>query len=130
MRLDLYQAEGVCLRACPPTVLQKTFGGFFAMRISEEEQQAILNTITKFDQDAEVYLFGSRLDDAKKGGDIDILIASNVITKRMLGVLEDELFRQIDAQKLDFVLTDKEIRSAFARMVLARGAVKLWQKKN
>ncbi len=100
------------------------------MRISEEEQQAILNAITKFDQDAEVYLFGSRLDDAKKGGDIDILIASNVITKRMLGVLEDELFRQIDAQKLDFVLTDKEIRSAFARMVLARGAVKLWQKKN
>lgn len=100
------------------------------MRISEEEQQAILNTITRFDQEAEVYLFGSRLDDAKKGGDIDILIASDVITKKMLGILEHELFRQIDEQKLDFVLTDKGIRSAFARMVLAGGAVKLWQKKN
>lgn len=86
------------------------------MRISEEEQQAILNTISGFDQDAEVYLFGSRLDDAKRGGDIDILIASDVITKRMLGILEDELFRQMDEQKLDFVLTDKGTRSAFARM--------------
>ena len=99
------------------------------MRISEEERQAIINAILKFDENAEIHLFGSRLDDSKKGGDIDILIKSDVVNKKMLFLIEEELFNHIDEQKLDFVLTGNDMKNTFAQMVLARGTVKLWEKK-
>jgi predicted nucleotidyltransferase len=95
------------------------------MRIQPEEQAAIISTITSFDNESEIYLFGSRLDDAKRGGDIDILVKSDVICRSMLAHIEDELFKKIDEQKIDFVLTMKKELNAFAKMVLAKGAVQL-----
>lgn len=100
------------------------------MRLSEAECKAIVLSVTKFDESAEVYLFGSRLDDCKKGGDIDILIKSDVLSKGMLGSIEDELFRHIEEQKVDFVLTGKSSLSSFAQMVLSKGAVQLCRMKN
>ncbi|KAF3978462.1 MAG: nucleotidyltransferase domain-containing protein [Methylococcales symbiont of Iophon sp. n. MRB-2018] len=45
------------------------------MRLSNAYQKAIVNiTQQYFDKGAEVYLFGSRVDDDKKGGDIDLYI--------------------------------------------------------
>ena len=96
------------------------------MRIQPEEQAAIVSTITRFDNESEIYLFGSRLDDTKRGGDIDILVKSDVICRSMLARIEDELFRKIDEQKIDFVLTLKNELNSFARMVLAKGAIQLW----
>lgn len=96
------------------------------MRIQPEEQAAIVTTITSFDKDSEIYLFGSRLDDAKRGGDIDVLVKSDVICRSMLARIEDELFRKIDEQKIDFVLTRKKEPNSFSRMVLAKGALQLW----
>jgi len=96
------------------------------MRIQPEEQAAIVSTITRFDNESEIYLFGSRLDDTKRGGDIDILVKSDVICRSMLAHIEDELFRKIDEQKIDFVLTLKNELNSFARMVLAKGAIQLW----
>jgi len=100
------------------------------MRLTENEQKAIIASVMKFDEDAEVYLFGSRVDDSEKGGDIDLLIKSDVMTNGILYMLEDELFKYIDEQKVDFVLTGKSHLSNFASMVLAKGAVKLCQRKN
>ncbi len=96
------------------------------MRIHPEEQAAIVSTITGFDNESEIFLFGSRLDDTKRGGDIDILVKSDVICRSMLACIEDELFRKIDEQKIDFVLTLKNELSSFAGMVLAKGAIQLW----
>lgn len=96
------------------------------MRIPPEEQAAIVSTITSFDKASEIWLFGSRLDDTKRGGDIDVLVKSDVICRSMLARIEDELFRKIDEQKIDFVLTRKNELNSFSRMVLARGAVQLW----
>jgi uncharacterized protein len=45
------------------------------MRLSKLEEQALKAAVSEVT--GEVYLFGSRVDDARKGGDIDILIFSD-----------------------------------------------------
>ena len=48
------------------------------MRITKKQIQLIAETISRLaGADAVVYLFGSRLDDRMKGGDIDLLIESD-----------------------------------------------------
>ncbi len=96
------------------------------MRIQPEEKAAIISAISNIDKDSEIYLFGSRLDDTRRGGDIDILVKSDTISRSMLGSIEDEIFRTIDEQKIDLVLTRKNELNSFAQLVLARGAVQLW----
>ena len=45
------------------------------MRLSSVQQNIIKSATTKlFGENANIYLFGSRVDDTKKGGDIDLLI--------------------------------------------------------
>ncbi len=86
------------------------------MRIKKEHIDFI-KTITKdcFGKNAKVYLFGSRVDDKKKGGDIDLYIETDLkddIFKqklKMLGMLNDFLGEQkIDIVTNNFV-TDKYI---------------------
>ena len=50
------------------------------MRLSETERKAIKAALKKhFDATARVYLFGSRTDDQKRGGDIDLYIEQDTI---------------------------------------------------
>lgn len=100
------------------------------MRLTDAERNAIVASVAKFDESAEVYLFGSRIDDRKRGGDIDLLIKSDVLDKGMLGSIEEELFKYIEEQKVDLVLTSKSPLSSFAEMVLTKGAIRLCQTKN
>ncbi len=46
------------------------------MRLSKREVDIIKETINHYCKNPKIYLFGSRLDDNKKGGDIDIFIIS------------------------------------------------------
>jgi predicted nucleotidyltransferase len=46
------------------------------MRLAANEQSAICEAIKAVDAEALIYLFGSRVDDAGKGGDIDLLVLS------------------------------------------------------
>jgi predicted nucleotidyltransferase len=43
------------------------------LRLSKDEIEFIKNTINSILK-SEIYIFGSRLDDAKKGGDLDIYL--------------------------------------------------------
>lgn len=55
------------------------------MRLSEEQKQAIREVVLPAaGEGAQIILFGSRLDDARRGGDIDLLIESD----RSLGLLD------------------------------------------
>ena len=76
------------------------------MRLSEKEIQAIVEVARRiYGQAVEVYLFGSRVDDSKRGGDIDLLLRNQVKKK---GILErmrflTELKMLVGEQKIDVV---------------------------
>jgi predicted nucleotidyltransferase len=95
------------------------------MRLLKEERKAIREAVAKFDTDADVYLFGSRVDDIKKGGDIDILLISDKIDDHLLFLIEEEIFKSIEEQKIDFVLGGGTRNNPFAKLILKKGAVKL-----
>jgi predicted nucleotidyltransferase len=95
------------------------------MRLLKEERKAIREAVAKFDTDADVYLFGSRVDDTKKGGDIDILLISDKIDDHLLFLIEEEIFKSIEEQKIDFVLSGGTRNNPFAKLILKKGTVKL-----
>lgn len=55
------------------------------MRLSHHEQSAIKGVLSKFDPLGKVYLFGSRVDDHRRGGDIDLLFE----TDRVMSLKEE-----------------------------------------
>ena len=55
------------------------------MRLSHTEHLAIKGVLSKFDPLGRVYLFGSRVDDHRRGGDIDLLFE----TERELSLKEE-----------------------------------------
>ena len=50
------------------------------MRLRELEKKSIVKTIKAVDPEAKIYLFGSRVDDNRRGGDIDLLIITDKLT--------------------------------------------------
>lgn len=55
------------------------------MRLQTKEIQAILDVAREiYGEGVEVYLFGSRLDDNKRGGDIDLLVRTKGEKKGVL----------------------------------------------
>lgn len=95
------------------------------MRLTDQEKEAIVNSIKSIDKDAEVYLFGSRVNDSERGGDIDILILSEYIEKKNLIDIEESIFNQLDEQKIDFVLSKKQITSKFIQMIFSHKVINL-----
>jgi predicted nucleotidyltransferase len=53
------------------------------MRLTEKQIEIIRDGVFKhFGEKSAVYLFGSRVDDTKKGGDIDLLIEADYTQKK------------------------------------------------
>jgi predicted nucleotidyltransferase len=76
------------------------------MRLSQKEITAIKKYFQEFFQEGDIYLFGSRVDDSKRGGDIDLYISTpnkkNIYDKKMHFIIH--LKRAIGEQKIDVVL--------------------------
>lgn len=91
------------------------------MRLKPEEVAAIKSTIGNLDREASVYLFGSRADDSKKGGDIDLLVLSGKLSggdaKR---AIKKELYRLIGEQKIDVLLAADDA-DPFVQLALKTG---------
>ncbi|MCF6269723.1 MAG: nucleotidyltransferase domain-containing protein [Melioribacteraceae bacterium] len=79
------------------------------MRIKEEYIDVIKQLSEKyFGKDSKTYLFGSRSDDTKKGGDIDLYIETSIsekIFERKVKMLV-ELQKLIGEQKIDLVINN------------------------
>lgn len=89
------------------------------MRLSEDEIKDIKSVIMAYDQKAEVYLFGSRVDNNKKGGDIDLLIFSTIINENNRRALKLALYDKIGEQKIDLVITSN-LSEPFVRIILKK----------
>lgn len=74
------------------------------MRLSDEQIQTIKTTIAEvFGDRASVYLFGSRVNDHSRGGDIDLLVRSDFSGR-------DELERKVKSlARLTLRLGDRKI---------------------
>ena len=90
------------------------------MRLSSDEKSAIIQAVERLDPGAEIYLFGSRVDDTKKGGDIDILIFSDRLTFEDKLKIKAYLFERIEEQKIDLIISVDE-SDPFIRMALKQG---------
>jgi predicted nucleotidyltransferase len=80
------------------------------LRLSTREIKIIRSKVQAIFGEALVYLFGSRVDESKKGGDIDLYIISKVQDDlfrkkiKLKTLLEDLLYKPVDI----IVSTDKE----------------------
>jgi predicted nucleotidyltransferase len=93
------------------------------MRLKKEEQNIIVNTIKSMDGNAEVYLFGSRTDDNKRGGDIDILVLSSKLELTEKLKILVKLHKHLGERKIDLLIYKNNL-NPFAKYVL-EGAIQL-----
>ena len=96
------------------------------MRLSPIERRAVEAASREaFPAGTRVLLFGSRLDDARRGGDIDLLVelpdplpADEVVDRRTR--FTARLYRLLDEQRIDVVVTDPKQHDARAVVESAR----------
>ncbi len=89
------------------------------MRLRKEERDAIVRDVRLLDPDAYVYLFGFRVDDNAKGGDIDLLVFSKKLTWADKLQLKKRIFSFVEEQKIDIVLT-RDGQEPFVKRVFPR----------
>jgi predicted nucleotidyltransferase len=77
------------------------------MRLSTNEINSIKEALSEIDRDAKVYLFGSRVDDHKKGGDIDLLVFSEKIELTEELAFKTKLWDKLGEQKIDIVIPEQ-----------------------
>lgn len=87
------------------------------MRLSPEQVRRIRDPILDYDPEAHILLFGSRADDAARGGDIDLLCLSNKIDRHSRRRLRREISDRLDGQKVD-LLVAADTSKPFVRLVM------------
>ena len=92
------------------------------MRLSKFEVDTIKQSVYALDPKAKVYLFGSRVDDKKRGGDIDLLILSEKIRPIDKIKLKASIFKKLEEQKIDIIIS-KDTKRPFIRYALDQGVL-------
>jgi len=91
------------------------------MRLAIEKIDNLKNSIISILPNAKVYLFGSRVDDTKKGGDIDILIlGKRRLDYREKAKVERAFFEKFGEQKLDLISFEYNCDNAFKEIALEK----------
>lgn len=82
------------------------------MRVSKEYIVAFKEKFDKVFDKGEIYLFGSRVDDTKKGGDIDLYLKTEDKTdlfKKKIKFLSS-IKQELGEQKIDIVFSKDDTR--------------------
>jgi len=90
------------------------------MRLTEQQVDIIKSEILKYDSKAEIYLFGSRVDDGAKGGDIDLLVLSKEISFEHKIKILAQFMIKMGEQKIDLVIAADESKP-FTQIALDEG---------
>ncbi len=91
------------------------------MRLSVAEIKDIKDAVYFFDKDAKIYLFGSRTDDNKRGGDIDLLIISKVLEQKDKYRIYSKILNTLEEQKIDIIINDGKGTNYFIGEALKNG---------
>lgn len=76
------------------------------MRLSREIRESVIQYAKEyFGNNIKLYLFGSRVDDNKRGGDIDLLIdtTEKIDTKAEINFLR-AIYKNITSRKIDLLI--------------------------
>ncbi len=92
------------------------------MRLPAEHIKHIKAVVYQCDPKAIIYLFGSRVDDQKRGGDIDLLVFSQTLTRREAAKIRLDLYDHLGEQKIDLVLA-RDLSDPFVRMAKNEGVL-------
>jgi predicted nucleotidyltransferase len=92
------------------------------MRLSAHEINSIKETVKNVDEDAQIFLFGSRVDNKKRGGDIDLLIFSHKLKSEDRSRIRSALWEQIGEQKIDIIIARDE-SDPFTRIALKKAVL-------
>ena len=96
-----------------------------AMRLNTECKNYIKKQLGGIGEDIEIYLFGSRVNDFDKGGDIDILLLSEKpVDRRLIRNFRVGFFKKFGWQKIDIVTFLKGEENTFKKIAL-ENAIKL-----
>jgi len=92
----------------------------YILRLSKDEIKLLKTKLHKLSDSAKIYLFGSRIDDSKKGGDIDLLIIDKKLTKKDIRELRVEFFKKFGEQKIDIILDNGELKEPFVKHIFQK----------
>jgi len=90
------------------------------MRLHAAERKTILNAVLAEDSDVMVYLFGSQVDDAARGGDIDLLALSKRIDVIATPEILAKLHEHLGDQRIDLAVYP-DFAAPFARLAVKEG---------
>lgn len=89
------------------------------MRLKDSEISIIKDAFKRRFSGETLYLFGSRTDDSKKGGDIDLLIISeNKLALKEILAFEVDLIKGLGEQKIDILNYKRDDNSPFLELIL------------
>ena len=92
------------------------------MRLNPHEITTIKSVIKKHLGEVEIYLFGSRVDDNARGGDIDMLvIGSHQYDIQKIVYAKIELKEMLGDQKIDLLYQQKNQMTPFAEVARMEG---------
>jgi predicted nucleotidyltransferase len=87
------------------------------VRLKDKEIDIIKKVVKSFDRDAKIYIYGSRADLNKKGGDIDILVISSKIPLETQLKIKAKLIRYLGDRKIDLLVAKNEKETNFIELI-------------
>jgi len=89
------------------------------MRIPPSTSSSIVKNVRRFAPDSETFLFGSRTNDAAKGGDIDLLLLTEEkLPIPLISRMRRMILNDIGEQKIDIVNFTKSSSHPFKDIAL------------